>query len=309
MMMGDAGRARVMRMAALVCAAQMAIAFGADARYQHGWLLLQNERERTITLTRGAETRTIAYEGWPRESRGTTFRDMALLNDGRAAISITAALPLGEQENAVLYFDPAQPKDAPEIVSTKTVICHQIAEAMGQVWCLGPDFAEMVRSSNFALLHQVTSHGIIPVLERKHLPRQSTKAAWLPSPSGEAALLPVGKEGLLAWLPNARQIIALQPEGMRQYDLPLDTNKQASISVAVADDARVYAMLPLLIGDQVESLTTPYGLFALNRLGGDRWVRVMGSPEFTRGTRVLAIEGSEAVLIDRLRKVMRVRVN
>lgn len=303
--MGDASTARVVRMAMLVCALHSSL-LAADARYQHGWLLLQNERDRTITLKRGADTREVAYEGWPQQSRGATFRDMALLSDGRLAVSVAIALPLGEQENAILYFDPAQPKEAPAIVSTKTIICYQIVEATGQLWCLGPDFADMVRRSNFGLLHQVMPHGVINVVERKHLPRQATKPAWQPAPSGEPELLPVGKDRLLAWLPNAGQIVSIEPKGMRLYDLPLDTNRQASVSVAASDDGRVYALLPLLIGNQEETLTTPYGLFALNRLGGDRWTRVPDSGDFTRGTRVLAIEGAEAVLMDRLRRVTRV---
>lgn len=279
----------------------------ADARYQHGWLLLQNENPRTITLIRGAERREISYGGWPKGSRDTVFRDMTLLEDGRLAVSVSAALPLGEQANAILLFDPARPTAPPEARSTESVLCYQLAEAAKQLWCLGPDFAELVRSSNYGLLHQITPHGVTPVVERKHLPQRGGKSPWLPAPVGEAALLTVGADTLLAWLPNAGQIVSLTPDGMRLYDLPLDASRRGSVSVAASEHGRIYALLPLPGGEE-ESLTTPYGLFALNRLGGDRWSRVTGSLALKRGTRILAVEGGEAVLLDRMRRLKRMRV-
>lgn len=233
---------------------------------------------------------------------------MALLADGRLAVSVTAAMPLGEQSNAILYFEPGRPADPPEVLDTGAVICYQILQRGETLWCLGPEFAGLVRNQNYALIHQVTPHGVIPVVERKHLPKYEGRAAWLPSPAGDAALLPAGRDGLLAWLPNAGVIVSLEQEGMRLYDLPLDASRPSSVSVASGEDRRLYALLPLLAPGARESLTTPYGLFVLRRPGSTEWTRVLGTPSVARGTRLLAIEGREAVLVDRGRRVMRVRL-
>lgn len=277
------------------CAASPA----AGIRYEHGWLLELDDYAGKVKLSQGARRLEVLYREQPAGSRQTSARDMAMLADGRLAVSVSANFRLGEMRNMVLVFDPGEAGTPPAVFETGSVLCAHIVEADGAIFCLGPNFAAMMQSSDYGLLHRVRAAGLETLLNRGNLIGARTASAWVSSPVGPAALLPVPGGGLLAWLPNARQYVVIREGKALFFELPLETDSRSTVTVALGPNAALYALRPLLDDGAQETLTTSYGLFVLVRHGQKRWQRIETAGVLARGTLLLAVEGRDAVLWDR----------
>jgi hypothetical protein len=283
----------------LLLAAPFAV--GQQPRFANGVLLSFDTVELRLLvkpMDGSGAPRAFSFGKAPAPFEALMLRDYYPRRDGRLAVSAAGVLP-GQDgiANLILHFNLADPAQPATLANTGAVICVHLAEAEGRLWCLGSDLPALMRGQDFGVLYQFDEATLEPraVVKRGALPREATQSPWAPG----SQLVAAANGELLAWMPGVRRMVRIAGERIRIDELPWEPRPQSPVSVALDEQGRLHALLPL---DSEETLVTPYALF---RRDGREWMR-LSRDAVPRGVRLLAVEGGAALLIDRRERLLRV---
>lgn len=250
----------------------------------------------TLTPIDGAPARRLNFAQAPEPFEAIMLRDYVVRSDGRLAVSAAGVLPgQGGMANLIMEFDTRDLNRPGTIRNTGPVVCALIEASGGSLWCLGPDMPALMRGQDYGVLYRFDDGEEKPavMLKRGQLPREATQSPW----ARPAQLLAAPGGGVVALMPGVRRMAHVGDGEPRVLELPWEPRSHSMVSAALDPRGRLFALLPLA---ENEKFDTPYGLF---RRQGNRWIRIAGDADVLRGTRLLAVSGQTAVLIDRLNKV------
>lgn len=269
-------------------------------RFANGVLLLFDPVELRLlvrSLDAPGVPRAFSFGEAPAPFEALMVRDYVPRRDGRLAVSAAGVLP-GQDgiANLILQFNLNDPEQPATLANTGAVNCVHLTEAEGRLWCLGADLPALMRGQDYGVLYRLDEVTLEPlaVVKRGALPREATQSPWGPG----SQLVAAANGELLAWLPGVRRMVRIAGERIRIDELPWEPRPQSLVSIALDEQARLHALMPL--GGE-ETLATPYAVF---RRAGREWVRV-SRDDVSRGVRLLAVEGGAALLIDRRERVLR----
>lgn len=196
--------------------------------------------------------------------RRAEVRDFTVTRDGILAIAFHALLPMGASARYLGLYPLSGP---PRLLPLDDVVCDRIAaDDLTGLWCLG-------RGRDEGLAHRVAG---------ERAGRWTLTAPKGLVLEGLPQLLSSDPGILQAWLPAAATLIqwdTLTGETrLRPVSLPAG---HTLVSLGVAPNGSLLALLPLRGATEDERLDTPYGLFRLQP--DQRWHRVPNTPEWPRG--------------------------
>lgn len=221
---------------------------------------------RVLVRDRAGKILRIVEAGAGLESlRRAEIRDFVLTRDGILAIAFHAILPMGATARYLGLYPPTGP---PRILPLSDVVCQRLAaDDLTGLWCLGQGREE-------GLAHRVAGEraGRWNLTAPKGIVLNGVPQFFSPDPGT-----------LQAWLPAAAKLIQWDTitgeASVRPVPLPTG---HALVSLSVAPDGWLIALLPLRDPGEAERLDTPYGLFRLMS-GAAQWQRVPGTATWPRG--------------------------
>lgn len=201
----------------------------------------------------------------------------------------------------LLYFG-ADRKPA----ATGEFSCQAVAAANEEAaWCLGAWMNGGGKSeAKRSLLYKVTSEGAVSgYYALPSEPEQRTPEGLSRFPAlGFPAIWANPDGSVWAWLPGDRKVVRLRGDSGRleAWDVPLPKGGPAGVSIAVAPDNRVIALLPVSQdGWRVSPGPSPvFAVFRLELKSG-AWSKVEGLPPFKRGARLVGVDDRSIVIEDR----------
>lgn len=287
--------------ACLLLAFAVQFAAAQPPRFANGVLLLfdpagQRLVAKPLDAARGQREISLAHAPEPYES--LVVRDYVPRRDGRLAVSAAGVLPGRDGlANLILHYDLNDPAQPATLASTGPVSCAHLAEAEGRLWCLGPNQPALMRGQDYGVLYLLDERMQEPraVVKRGALPRSAERSPW-----GAASQLAAAANGeLLAWMPGVRRMVRIAGGRIRIDELPWDPRAQSLVSIALDEQGRLHALMPLA-GE--ETFATGYAVF---RRDGRDWVRLTREA-IPRGARLVGVEAGAALVASRQEVLLRV---
>lgn len=272
-----------------------------QVRYGAGLVLLIESAEGgdyVRVVDRGGQVIREIYPS--RALRRAFLYDAVAVNADTVAVAASSPGTLTRAMNRILVYGPTQ--ESSYAIDTGTIICQQIApQASGGFWCLGPNFDQLTKGTDYASVHDFSADGR---LVGSYLPR-----SWFPTVNsiGEPArepfqmadigppqLLPRGSD-VVVWSPAGNLLALVQAGKVQRREMPLRRVGRSTVSLALAADGVLYGLFPELTRGQTETFLTPYALYRL-RPNEHQWNRMTDTRTFPRGTYLVGTDSGQLVV-------------